>query len=452
MSERPERENPTADRPLTVEDAERLLAPWRDARGLALAVSGGADSMALLLLAARWRDKLSNPPRIVAFTVDHGLRPEAAAEAEFVANAAAELGVEHHTLYWVGEKPTGNVQAAARKARYRLLADAAVERGLDHVVTAHHLDDQAETFMLRLARGSGVYGLAAMDDERKAHGITIARPFLKMAKRRLETTLKAASRGWIEDPSNRDARYSRVRMRQLMPRLVEEDLTAERLAATAARLRRAATALETVVDDVLWSILELHPAGVAQVDAARLMAQPEEIGLRALARLVRCIGGGEFPPRLARLEAVYGELGAACADNRRVKRTLGGAVLRYDGGTLTIFREIGRAGLPRIRLEPGKATVWDRRFRVFAPDINSPLEVRGLGWDLLTEVPAGSRAALPDAAIAAAPAFFRSDELIAAPCVGVFGGDSAWFGIASEFIGADALVSGMSDIGATVGR
>lgn len=433
-----------ADQPLTVEDAETLLAPWRDAPGLALAVSGGADSMALLLLAARWRVKLADAPRVLAFTVDHGLRPEAAREAEFVAAAAARLGIEHHTLRWTGEKPAGNLQAAARQARYRLLADAAAEHGLGHVVTAHHLDDQAETFMLRLARGSGVYGLGAMEDEHGLYGVSVVRPFLKIPKSRLEATLAAASERWIADPSNRDDRYSRIRMRRLMPRLEEEGISAERLAATAARLRRAATAIETVVDDVLWSMLDLHPAGVAQVDIERLMAQPEEIGLRALARLVRGIGGGAFPPRLAPLEAVYGALKTASADDCRVKRTLGGAVLRRNGGMLTIFREIGRSGLPTTRLEPGKVAVWDRRFRIFAPDAAAPLEVRGLGWDLLPEVPIRSRAALPDAAIAAAPAIFRSDELIAAPNVGVFGQGSAWFGIASEFIGVGALVSGAS--------
>ncbi len=444
MPYRYETEIAAADQPLTVEDAERLLAPWRDAPGLALAVSGGADSMALMLLVKRWRAKLADAPRILAFTVDHGLRPEAEREAEFVAAAAARHGIEHHTLRWTGEKPAGNIQAAAREARYRLLADAAAAQGIGHIVTAHHLDDQAETFMLRLARGSGVYGLGAMEDERSLYGVSIVRPFLRIPKSRLEATLEEASQVWIADPSNRDDRYSRARLRRLMPLLDEEGISAERLAATAARLRRAAIAIETVVDDVLWSMIDLHPAGVAQVDIERLMAQPDEIGLRALARLVRGIGGGEFPPRLARLEAVYDALKTASADDGRVKRTLGGTVLRRDGGTLTIFREIGRSGLPTTRLEPGKVAVWDRRFRIFTPDVAPPLEVRGLGWDLLPEVPIRSRAALPDAAIAAAPAIFCSDELIAAPNVGVYGQGSAWFGIASEFIGVGALVSGVT--------
>src|ERR1700759_3848704 len=144
--------------PISASDARELFADWKNAPALLLAVSGGPDSVALMWLAARWRNALSRGPRLVAVTVDHGLRQEAAREARDVKHLARTLGVAHRTVRWTGAKPKTGIPAAARAVRYQLLASAARRCGAHHVLTAHTRDDQAETLLMRLLRGSGIGG------------------------------------------------------------------------------------------------------------------------------------------------------------------------------------------------------------------------------------------------------------------------------------------------------
>ena len=220
-----------------VRDAEAaaLFSGLEDLRGLVLAVSGGSDSTALLVLAARWAEALKKrhgrSPKLLAVTVDHGLRPEAKREAAVVKSLARRLGIAHRTLQWRGTKPKTGLQEAARIARYRLLAEAATGAGYEHILTAHTLDDQAETVLFRLARGSGLTGLGGM-----AHAaavpvgadtaIFLVRPLLSVSKARLLATLKAAGIDHSEDPSNQDPRFARPRLRALMPHLAREGLDA----------------------------------------------------------------------------------------------------------------------------------------------------------------------------------------------------------------------------------
>jgi tRNA(Ile)-lysidine synthase len=168
--------------PISARQAKSLFADWKNAQALVLAVSGGPDSVALMWLAARWRNALSRGPRLLAVTVDHGLRQEAAREARDVKRLARTLGVAHRTMRWTGVKPKAGIPAAARAARYRLLASVARSSGASHVLTAHTRDDQAETLLMRLLRGSGIGGLAAMARESEREGVFIARPFLNISK------------------------------------------------------------------------------------------------------------------------------------------------------------------------------------------------------------------------------------------------------------------------------
>src|SRR3954470_14553922 len=163
--------------PITVQQAKDLFARWKTASALVLAVSGGPDSLALMWLAARWRRALTRGPKLIAVTVDHGLRPEAPREARGVKRLARELDLPHRTLRWTGAKPNAGLPAAARAARYRLLAQAAKASGATHILTAHTRDDQAETLLMRMLRGSGIAGLAAMARESERDGVLLARPF-----------------------------------------------------------------------------------------------------------------------------------------------------------------------------------------------------------------------------------------------------------------------------------
>src|SRR5436190_8644712 len=236
------------DTPISVQQAKVLFAQWKAAPALVLAVSGGPDSLALMWLAARWRRALSRGPRLIAVTVDHGLRPEAAREARDVKRLAQTLDVPHRTLRWTGAKPKTGLPAAARAARYRLLAKAARTNGATHILTAHTRDDQAETLLMRILRGSGIAGLAAMARESERDGLLLARPLLNVSKSQLIATLKKARIGFAEDPTNRDTSFTRPRLRTLMPLLAAEGGDTRNLVRLASRLARANAAVEVLVD------------------------------------------------------------------------------------------------------------------------------------------------------------------------------------------------------------
>ncbi len=414
--------------PILDGDLPALFAPLSGRRGVVLAVSGGSDSVALLHLFARWRDAVGGtvPPAVV-ITVDHGLRPRAAAEAEDVARLARSRGLPHATLAWEGDKPVADLQAAARAARYRLLADFACDNGLDAVVTAHTRDDQAETLMMRLAHGSGLAGLAAMRPARPlGDGVTLVRPLLAVGREMLRATLRAAGIAWSEDPSNADTRFARPRLRALAGPLAEAGLTPSALATVARRLARADAAIEAAVDALEDATLARHPGGVTAIELAAFAAAPEEVALRLLARAVGEIGGEPYGPRLERLERLHAELlESPAGDGGRFRRTLGGAVVERRGHTLWVHRETGRRGLPSLRLAPGGTVGWDGRFHAaLTASAPSAVTIAALG--------PGARGAVgraaerwPAAALATVPAAFADGAVVAVPAFGVFA-DEAW--------------------------
>src|SRR5437762_1326145 len=203
--------------PISASAAKSLFADWKSAPAIVLAVSGGPDSIALMWLAARWRRTLTRGPRLIAVTVDHGLRPEAAREARDVKRLARQLDLPHRTLRWRGTKPKTGVPAAARAARYRLLAELARASGATHILTAHTRDDQAETLLMRMLRGSGIAGLAAMARQSEREGGWLARPLLAIPKSQLIATLNKAKIAFADDPTNRDTNYTRPRLPARMP-------------------------------------------------------------------------------------------------------------------------------------------------------------------------------------------------------------------------------------------
>ena len=254
-------------------------------------------------MAARWRATLKSGPKLIAVTVDHGLRPESAREAGAVKWLARKLGLAHRTLRWTGRKPKTGLQAAARQARYRLLAAAAVEAGARHVLTAHTRDDQAETLLIRLTRGSGLAGLAAMArisplPARGERGIFLVRPLLDLPKARLLATLKSARIAFADDPSNRDPRFTRVRIRNLMPALAHEGLSPARTALLARRLARANAAIEQSVDSAFDNLLQVRgpsmDQGPLEFDAKAFHRLPEEVAMRLLGRAVAARGAEEI--------------------------------------------------------------------------------------------------------------------------------------------------------------
>jgi len=323
------------------EEARALFGGLENLRGLLLAVSGGSDSTALLVLAARWAKRLKRPPKIAVITIDHGLRPESAREAAAVKRLARRLGVPHRTLRWRGDKPKSGLQEAARIARYRLLAEAAARAGCEHVLTAHTLDDQAETVLFRLARGSGLTGLAGMAQASVLPvggetAIFLVRPLLYVSKARLVATLKAAGIDHSEDPTNRDPRFARTRLRTLMPALAREGLDAKSLARLAARMRRAEATIEFAVAAARAALTPepWRERGPIVFEAVRFNDLPAEVALRLLSRAI-AYAGNEGPVELGKLELLWEALRQAHAP---LRRTLAGALVTLTTDRLTVER------------------------------------------------------------------------------------------------------------------
>jgi tRNA(Ile)-lysidine synthase len=345
--------------PITVAESESLLTPLLAFESVALAVSGGSDSVAMMTLVAEWAKSRPAAPRLAVLTVDHGLRPESAAEARSVVAWAAALGLEGHCLQWDGSKPQSGIQAAARDARYRLMRQWCASHGFGPIVTAHTLDDQAETVIMRLARGSGVEGLGAMPAE-SCEPWHVLRPFLTVPRARLLATLKARRLPFIDDPSNRNRAFERVRTREVLATLAEGGLSGSHIALAASRLRRANEALEHHVREAERALLAVSPEGSGRLDRNGLMALPMEIRIRLLGRAIARFGGRPDPPRLASIEA----LERWVCSGEGASRTLGGCRLVRQKAKLLCGREPGRMSGEPVILQPGQVTVWDRRFAI----------------------------------------------------------------------------------------
>lgn len=336
-------------KPVTAGEARALFAPWSQAATIVLAVSGGPDSMALLHLAARWRNRRKRSGRktgggiagggLLAVTVDHGLRTVSAREARQVKRAATALGIPHRTVRWTGAKPRTGIQAAAREARYRLLAQAAAKAGATVIFTAHTRDDQAETLLMRMARGSGLAGLAGMARQTHRGGLVIARPLLDIDKARLVATLKRSGLDWVEDDSNDDPRFTRVRWRKLMPLLAGEGLDSRNLGRLAGRLGRANAALEQIADTAESAVVRADPPlrGGVLLQTEPFRALPEEIRLRLLSRVLDRTGT-EGPAELGKVETLLAVLDRHLKSRgrKRLRRTLAGAMVSLEGDVLRI--------------------------------------------------------------------------------------------------------------------
>ena len=321
----------------------------------ALAVSGGGDSVALMHLAADWLNSRKRPLECGAvLIVDHGLRSGSGKDAAVAAAWAREAGFSAQVLKWRGAKPRSDLEKAARDARYRLLGEWCRANGVTKLLLAHTLDDQAETFLLRLGRGSGVDGLSAMRERSpfplSGYGIESLRPLLAIRREELRRELVERGVPWIEDPMNGDQRFARVRIRKVLPVLESAGVSSARMAEAARHLARAREALDTATARFLDHHAHFTPEGVALIDGGALALEPREIGLRALSALLLRVSGRIYRPRFERLERLFEALG-----NSNVAHTLSGCRVGraprqsrvFGAKTLEIRREA-----PRRRGDP----------------------------------------------------------------------------------------------------
>jgi tRNA(Ile)-lysidine synthase len=320
---------------------QKVFSPWTNCGRILAAVSGGPDSMALLHMLMRWRE-LGGSPQISAATVDHNLRPQAKAEAAAVKLFADRLTIDHTTLVWCHDELSSRLQERARDARYELLAAHASSVGADVLMTAHHADDQAETILFRLIRGSGLRGLSGMVEQRRFGPIIIGRPLLALRKQDLITYCQSHSIDCCEDPSNTNLRFARSRMRNILPEMEKEGLGAKEWARFGRRIRRADNALTIATERAGARLVTGTPGTGLEVDFAGLNREPEEIALRVLIATI-----GQFDPggqiRLERAENLLGKLQEAKIANKTHGATLGKARISMNSkGILTVRRQAQR--------------------------------------------------------------------------------------------------------------
>ena len=269
---------------------------------IAVAVSGGSDSMALTILANNWAKK--NGVKFTALTVDHNLRPESKSEAETVHKWCKKYNIHHEILTYKGKIPTSNIEAVAREYRYELLTDYMKKNSIDSLFIAHNQDEQCETFFLNLARGSGVYGLCGMPVISERFGIKIIRPMLIFTKPEIKEYLTSVNQDWIEDPSNFDTKYKRVRVRNLKDLMNSLDLSNKRLIDTMNNMERVRNSIEFFVSECIKKSVISSNSKVI-IDREELLYYPEEIVIRALAKLIKDFSSSEYPARLESLENLY---------------------------------------------------------------------------------------------------------------------------------------------------
>jgi len=366
---------------------------------LGVAVSGGGDSVALLMLLHHAGH------RFEAATVDHGLRSGSAKEAADVSALCENLGIPHKVLVWDHGKIAGNIQNAAREARRGLLASWARDRGLNAVLLGHTLDDQAETVLMRMARGSGVDGLAAMAVTRQESGINWHRPLLAVKRLELRAYLNEIGVSWVDDPSNDDLQYDRIKARKALAQLAPLGLSAERLAETAAHMQRARVSLEADTKVLAQACVQISAAGELAILAAPFANATPEIQLRLLSSALGWVASAHYRPRFAALK----ELLAACTSSNKFGKTLHGCTIYRGKNEIVINRE--PAATPPIG--PVLA-VWDGRWEIDLKDTEN-LQIRALGEDGIQYCPDWRESAHSRRALLASPSFWQQGRLIAAP-------------------------------------
>ncbi|MDR3325792.1 MAG: tRNA lysidine(34) synthetase TilS [Rhodospirillaceae bacterium] len=348
------------------------LGPFESCVIVAVGVSGGADSLALCLLAEDWAHARGG--HIVALSVDHGLRSESTEEMQQVSTWLNSYNIIHHILNWHGEKPTTGIQSIARKMRYALMCDWCINHDLLYLLLGHHQDDQAETFLLRLSRGSGIDGLASMTHSVYQEKIHLLRPLLDVSHERLIATLNSREQSWIEDPSNTNEIYNRVRFRHnIGPILEKEGIDNRRLATTTIYCDRARQALEVMTNTVMVRAVMLDDRGFALINMKVIKEIPDDIALRLLTRLCRTISGKIYPSRMERLERLFSELrvGIKC------RRTFAGCIFVPKSTGLLVYREPSRVE-SNLFVQAGERILWDCRFTLYLSGQGSG-HISGLG-------------------------------------------------------------------------
>ncbi len=404
-------------------DTKKLFSSLAKKQTIALGVSGGVDSLALLVLTARWASMNPGAPEVWVYSVDHGLRDEAQDEVAFVLEVAQKYGFKSRGLSVGNGGQVPANQADARRARYQVLRDAMAADGAEILLTGHHADDQGETIMMRLAHGSGISGLAGMRVFSEVEGVEIFRPLLNLSRNDLSQIVALEKLDAVVDPSNTDEKYERARWRKIMPLLSELGLDAPGLSRFGARMARADAALESITRSLFGEMAGSDEFGVLFIRRSQLLQQPVEIALRLLLMLLNSASGNRGASELAQVEALIGAL----RSSHFRAQTLGGCCVELYEDKILVFREAGRIQAEQICLKPGEEILWDQRFTVENTEEKTIFVLRAADMTRTeAESLLGFDVRLPMSALGGAPLVIDGEKKVLAlgekvfvPCVSV---------------------------------
>lgn len=353
-------------------DIDELFGPLSGRGAVALAISGGGDSMALMHLFALWRaaHPLAEAQKDVVFSVDHGLRDAAAGEVAMVLKAAEALGFEIEAIRLEGLSGKSSIQAGAREARYQAMVDLMAARGVSYLMTGHNLDDQAETFLMRLRRGSGLEGLCSIEPLREMFGISLLRPLLSLSRADLRAWLVARDISFVDDPSNEDEQFERVELRQFLDGIDKNGSLREMIAKSVARLQASRAALKTMAAQFIGNEVSVLNIGVVRFEVSGFRSLPSTVQDLVLVWVLERFGASLVA--LSKIEAARVQLLSMDETNRYV---LAGVMIERRGDCFKFCREVGRGELESITVHSSGSSscsssgdenvlIWDKRVRV----------------------------------------------------------------------------------------
>ncbi len=377
---------------------------------IAVAVSGGADSMCLTHILKHWCIK--NNVKLNALIVDHGLRSESSEEASFICTFLESQGIKTTVLKWIGAKPKSNIQSKARAARYELLHDYCLAHGIKHLFVAHTLNDQAETVLMRIIRGSGIDGISAIKSKTKFGELTLLRPLLDTTRIHIENYMKDTGWPWVNDPSNMNHKYKRIKARSILNSYAlefDDDKIYHRLGLLAENARRAKSYLDMRVSNIWAKKVNVHPLNFLILDNS-VYKFHEEMKLRLLVRAFKYLNPQLPSPKLTSLTTLLSKLTLT----PRQSRTLMGCRIVKDLKHTYIFLEVGKSPTT-LELKPKHSNIWH--------NLVIQIEVEGLtakalghnGWKKLKSLGMTKPVEIPLGAIHSLIAIYKGDRLLCVP-------------------------------------
>ncbi len=336
-----------------------LLSPIKAYKKIALGVSGGSDSLALMLIVARWVSKIDKAPQVIVYSIDHKLRPNSDKEVAFVIAQAKKLGLKAKSLSWQGKKPTTGIQEKARAARYQLIKQAMKQDKVEILLTGHHAYDQAETILMRMAHSSGIKGLGGMSKFSKVEEVKIFRPLLEISPPLLHEIVANSNLKAINDPSNENKNFERIRWRKILPSLFELGLDERQFSIFSKRINRANNALEQHCLDSFKKITTIDILGILHIDKQSFIDLSDEIKIRILQKAIRYIGNDAKPFALAKIE----QLSEKMQNDKNFKKlTLHKCNIAIKDNYFEISKELSYLPKNNIILNAGEKVYWDNRF------------------------------------------------------------------------------------------